>query len=100
MQQNSHRNKSQVCQDLKIHEMKMRNSEKEKYLGDFIQYNGKNKSTLEDRTNKGWGIVSEIKAILNEVPLGKYKVEIGLLLRQAMLINGILYNLGKLDIYT
>ena len=32
------------------------------------------------------------KAILNEVPLGKFKVEIGLLLRQAMLVNGVLYN--------
>ena len=82
----------QVCQDLEIHEMKMRNSEKEKYLGDYIHSSGKIKATLEDRTNKGWGIVSEIKAILNEVPLGKYKVEIGLLLRQAMLINGVLYN--------
>ena len=37
-------------------------------------------------------MISEIRAILNEVPLGKYKLEIGLKLRQAMLINGILYN--------
>ena len=37
-------------------------------------------------------IIAEIKAILNEIPLGRYKLEIGLKLRQAMLINGMLYN--------
>ena len=80
------------CQELRIHEQEMMNSEKEKYLGDYIDKSGKVKSTLEDRISKGWGILSEIKAILNEVPLGKYKIEIGLLLRQAMLVNGLLYN--------
>ena len=73
-------------------ESQMKNSDKEKYLGDFIEKSGKSKSTLEDRAGKGWGILSEIKAILNEVPLGKYKVEIGLQLRQAMLVNGLLFN--------
>ena len=36
--------------------------------------------------------MSEIKAILSEIPLGSHKLEIGLQLRQAMLINGLLYN--------
>ena len=31
-------------------------------------------------------------AILSEVPLGKFKIQMGLHLRQAILINGILYN--------
>ena len=31
-------------------------------------------------------------AILEEIPLGRFKDEIGLRLRQAMLLNGILYN--------
>ena len=70
----------------------MNNSDKEKYLGDYIDKSGKIKATIEDRVGKGWGILSEIRAIINEVPLGRYKVEIGLQLRQAMLINGLLYN--------
>ena len=37
-------------------------------------------------------MVAEILALLQEIPLGKYKMEIWLQLRQAMLINGILYN--------
>ena len=48
--------------------------------------------TIEERKNKGFGIVNEIMAILDEIPLGKYKMEVGLKLRQAMLINGMLYN--------
>ena len=42
--------------------------------------------------SEGFGIVNEIIAILDEIPLGRYKMEIGLKLRQAMLLNGILYN--------
>ena len=62
------------------------------FTSDYIDKTGRIKATIEDRVRKGWGILSEIKAILSEVPLGKYKSEIGLLLRQAMLVNGVLYN--------
>ena len=78
--------------ELKIHNEKMNESKKEKYLGDYITSSGKNDATIEDRKNKGYGIVAEILAILDDIPLGKYKMEIGLMLRQAMLLNGILYN--------
>ena len=80
------------CPELKVHEANMKDSEKEKYLGDYIDKTGKIKTTIDDRVGKGWGIVSEIRAIINEVPLGKYKLEIGLKLRQAMLVNGLLFN--------
>ena len=80
------------CADLKVHNQRMENSDSEKYLGDFIEKSGKLKATIADRVAKGYDIVSEIQAIINEVPLGQYKLEIGLKLRQAMLINGMLYN--------
>ena len=53
---------------------------------------GKIRNTIEDRRNKGYGTVAEILAIINEIPLGQYKMEIGLKLREAMLINGMLFN--------
>ena len=88
-----HIGKSQVnCHELKVHGNKMKNSDEEKYLGDKINRNAKLDATIEDRISKGYGIISEINAILEEIPLGKYRVEIGLKLRQAMLINGILFN--------
>ena len=67
----------------------MKNSNKEKYLGDLIS-NGTIRNTIEGRKNKGYGMVNEILAIIDEIPLGSYKMEIGLRLRQAILLNGIL----------
>ena len=64
---------------------------KNKYLGDILDNTGTVRQTIEDRKNRGFAIVAEILAILNEIPLGKYKMEIGLKLRQAMLINGIFF---------
>ena len=77
---------------LKVHEEKMNDATQEKYLGDIVNNSGTNRKTIEERKNKGYGIVSEITAILEEIPLGRYKHEIGLKLRQAMFLNGILYN--------
>ena len=70
----------------------MTESVKEKYLGDIVDQSGKVRSTIEERKSKGYGIVSEILAIVNDIPLGQYKMEIGLMLRQAMLLNGVLFN--------
>ena len=53
---------------------------------------GKNTFYLEERRMKAYGIVSEIVAILREVPLGKYEIEAGLKLRNAMFLYGILTN--------
>ena len=87
------RNKTELkCPELKIHNEKMKNAEQEKYLGDLINNSGTNRKNIEERRNKGFGIVAEILAILEEIPLGRYRHEIGLKLRQAMLINGILFN--------
>ena len=41
---------------------------------------------------KDYAIAAEILAILDEIPLGQHKMEIGLQLRQAMLVNGMLFN--------
>ena len=83
---------SSSCPELKVHDMKMKNSEKEKYLGDQLSSSSKIKETIDERVAKGYGVVYEILAILDEIPLGKYRLEIGLKLRQAMLLNGVLFN--------
>ena len=53
---------------------------------------GKVRPNIEARKARGFGIVSNILAIVNEIPLGHWKVDAGLRLRQAMLVNGILFN--------
>ena len=80
------------CMNLKIHDDAMVNSDREKYLGDLVDKTGRIRATIEERKTKGCALVAEIMAILDEIPLGSHKMEIGLHLRQAMLINGILYN--------
>ena len=80
------------CPTLKVHDEEMKDSNKEKYLGDIVHSSGKIRHTIEERKDKGFAIVAEIIAILDDIPLGRYKMEIGLKLRQAMLLNGILFN--------
>ena len=63
-----------------------------KYLGDLLHESGKSKFTIIERTAKAYATLAEIRAILADVPLGKYKTEIGLELRQAMFVNGVLFN--------
>ena len=64
----------------------MERSDKKKYFGETLSSSGTNKENLESRINKGYGMV------VNEVPLGKHKLEIGLLLRQAIFLKGTLYD--------
>ena len=47
---------------------------------------------MNSRRDKGFGIFSDIMSLISEIPLGKYKTKIALILRQAMLFNGIVYN--------
>jgi hypothetical protein len=80
------------CPELNVHEAKMKTGEKEKYLGDTISSKGTLDATIESRRAKGLGIVAEILSILKEIPLGKHTAKMGMILREAMLINGMLYN--------
>ena len=70
----------------------MKDSKAETYLGDIIENNTKQKANIEKRKLKGYGIVNNILAIVNEMPLSHWRIKAGLLLRQAMLVNGILFN--------
>ena len=83
---------SATCPELKVHSTKMKDSNQAKYLGDWLNTSGKVKQTIEERVSKGYGIVAEIIAMLDDIPLGQYRLEMGLKLRQAMLLNGVLFN--------
>ena len=70
----------------------MKESQKEKYLGETISDKGTIQATIEDRIVKAWSYVSEISAIINEFPFGNKSIEVGLMLREAMFLNGVLYS--------
>ena len=85
-------NKIGGCPDLYVHNNIMKNSEKEKYLGDILSSSGYPHETILDRVKKGQGIISEILSILDEIPTGRRRIMIGLQLRQACFLNSILLN--------
>ena len=71
---------------------KMNTHVQEKYLGDIIHSDGKQHATIVERLARGYGILANIKALLDDIPLGHRRIELGFELRQAWLINGLLYN--------
>ena len=77
---------------LNLHQNEMMESQKEKYLGDIINDKGTAKETIENRIAKAWSYVSEIGAILSEFPFGNKKIQVGLMLREAMFLNGVLHS--------
>ena len=58
----------------------------------MIDQSGSIQATIDRKKTKGDGIVSEILSIINEITIGIHKVEVALRLREAMLVNGILFN--------
>ena len=81
-----------VCEDIYVHDGVGKTVGQNKYVGDVLEDNGSNKANIKERVDKGYGIVTEILSILAEIPLGPYRVSVGLKLRDAMLLNGILFN--------
>ena len=56
-----------MCPKLKVHSNKMLDSQEEKYLGDYITTNAKHATTVSIRRARGFGIISDIKQILNHI---------------------------------
>ena len=75
-----------------MHGEVLRSSKAEKYLGDIISENGSLDDTIKQRKLRGYSYISEIRALLSDMPFGSRRVEVGLMLRNAMFVNGILCN--------
>jgi hypothetical protein len=79
------------CPNLKFHKDIMEKKETTRYLGNIISSKGGLNEMIDDRRNQGWGKISTIMGILSEVDMGVHKLEVGLLLRQAILISSLIY---------
>ena len=64
----------------------------EKYVGDIISSDGKLTKTIQQRTSRAVGIISQITTILKTVSLGNHYFFIAILLRNAMFISSVLIN--------
>ena len=63
-----------------------------KYLGHVIQSDGRNDKNIKDKTDKAIGNVNKIISAINERPYGRHTYKAALLMRQALLLGGMLTN--------
>ena len=80
------------CPTLRVHNEPMLKKTDAKYLGNMLSTEDGLNATIEDRRSKGWGKIASIMGILSEVDMGVHKLEAGLKLREAILINSVLYS--------
>ena len=80
------------CPVLKVQDKEMLTSKREKYLGDILTNDCKINSNIDERYNKGIGIVNQIISMLKEISFGHHYFEMAIMFRQAMLVNSIMCN--------
>ena len=80
------------CPNLKVHGFKMEEADEVKYLGDIICADGRNSKNIRNRVIKGIGSINHILNILNLTNFGTHTMKIPVLLRNSILVNGILVN--------
>ena len=79
------------CPTLKVHDKVRHQTDSVRYLGNMLTPQGGLNATLDDRRRRGWGKVSQILGILSEMNSGHHRLEIGLVLRMAILTNSLLF---------
>ena len=70
----------------------MKKVNEHKYLGDIISSNGKHDKNIKERINKAIGNVNKIVSTLNERPYGRHFFKAFKLMREGLLLGGILTN--------
>ena len=64
----------------------------QKYLGDLISSSGNNTENVKERCKTGFKAISQIKALMKDVSMGKYTIQIGLIFRDTMFVSKMLLN--------
>ena len=70
----------------------MKEVTEKKYLGDIISNDGKNDKNIKDRTNTALGNINKIVSTLTERPYGKYFFRAYRIMREGILLGGLLTN--------
>ena len=80
------------CPTLKVHHQDMTEVTEVKYLGEVVMASGKNTRNFQEKIQKGTVLVFQILKIIKSVGFGSFTPEIALLLRNSILVNGMLTN--------
>ena len=70
----------------------MKNVVEKTYLGHLIQNNGRNDKNIRDKVNKAVGSVEKFISAIIERPYGHHKYKAALLMRQGLMLGGMLTN--------
>jgi hypothetical protein len=81
-----------LCPELLVHGCPMESVQSDTYLGDVIAADGTNTLNIKARISKGNGILAKIRNYLETVSFGSHYFKMALLLRESLLLNGILTN--------
>ena len=84
--------KNDLCFDMRVHDGYGDKVESEKYVGDIISQDGSNNLKVKERYDAGFGTINEIEYILDELPLGQFRIVTGLKLRESLFISRLLFN--------
>ena len=88
----SKKKNNQCSTILKSHEKDIKSVKSATYLGDILNEEGTIDETVKSRKDKSIGRISQIVSIISSISLGMFYMDISLILRESMLLNGILTN--------
>ena len=77
---------------LKAHDDDIKDVKSASYLGDILNEEGSIEDTIASRSDKSIGRISQITSILSSISLGMFYMDIALVIRDSMFLNGILTN--------
>ena len=72
---------------------KIENISDDKYLGDILSIDGRNTKNIAAKVSKAIGIIKKVRDILDIMCLGPFYFEVAVVLRNSLLLNGIMTNL-------
>ena len=72
--------------------IKMETKKQQKYLGDLLSSDGTQTKNIQERRNKGYGVINQIIQILESTYFGKYFFEVAMVLRESLFLSSLLLN--------
>ena len=85
--------KKSECQKLKEHMKEMDEVDDVTYIGEILSADAKNTMNVKARVSNGKGHVNKILYILENMDLGPYYFSMAILLRNSILINGMIFKI-------
>ena len=91
------KNCKKPCPQLKVHDESLIRKDASKYLGVLFNDKGNMKNTIEQRRNKGWGLIPMILSYIESIQSNQVRIQVGLQLRDSILVSTLLHSLESIS---